>query len=89
VVADFDFTSDERRVLGALMAAEHNTSVSERAVPRIALRTGLRGARRRDATKAGWHRARRRPPRCDAKTGEEFWMALNEAAERLDPPPTD
>jgi hypothetical protein len=81
------FTTAERAVINALMDAGPRASVSDRAARAIAARAGmtddavasiLRGLNRFD------------PPvvhhDVDAVTGVEVWFALNEAAERLDPP---
>lgn len=83
-------TADERAVLGALMTAGPNASVREK--------TAEAGARRAAMEQKDFEATLRKLERMepcpvhrdrDATTGEEFWIANNEAAELLDPPPDD
>lgn len=88
-MADLDFTSDERQVLGALILAPDAT-ISDRTVKAVAVRTGMSEAE----VSATLRKLDDMDPPVvhqdtDAVSGERFWIALNEAAERLDPPPPE
>lgn len=82
--ADPDLTSEERRVLGVLM--QPGRRIEDRTVDRMAADLGMEPAdvaRVLDQLEAEGvvHGDR------DAKLEVEFWIALNEAAERLNPAP--
>lgn|GEM_PF-3806293 len=85
-MADPDFTSEERQVLGTLMQPERR--LEERTVDAMARDLGMES---RDVARVldGLEARGVVENSTDATLEVEFWIANNEAAEQLDPPPED
>jgi DNA-binding MarR family transcriptional regulator len=85
-VADPDFTSEERQVLGVLM--QRDRRLEDQTVDAMARDLGMEPA---DVARVldGLEAQGVVQNETDATLREEVWIANNEAAERLGPPPED